>query len=237
MTYNNPTSVAVAAIQTADGRVRYLPTFVRRSESLESAARRVAAGIDIDVSSWSLVRSRTVNNIAYTLCVPTGQGAPGGEDFLVYAFSNLTEKPTDGPTPVAVALVPMAGGQTATLLGVIRNIPPGLGGTALPGGYVDEGETFEFAAAREAREECGLLTRPDEWRIVCSRATAENRLLVFCEHKASPRVGPNGEREVRGMVPFDAREVAALTVIGPETPIVFPTHQEVARQFLARPAV
>ena len=42
------------------------------------------------------------------------------------------------------------------VLMVKRNIGPGKGLWALPGGYVDRGETVESAVEREVREETGL---------------------------------------------------------------------------------
>jgi ADP-ribose pyrophosphatase YjhB (NUDIX family) len=44
---------------------------------------------------------------------------------------------------------------------VRRQIEPGAGKWVFPGGYVDRGESLLEAAAREAREECGLDIRID----------------------------------------------------------------------------
>src|SRR5438874_1760584 len=56
------------------------------------------------------------------------------------------------PIPVAVALVPIGGG----LLVIRRAIQPGLGKLALPGGFVEEHETWQQGAAREVLEETGI---------------------------------------------------------------------------------
>lgn len=52
------------------------------------------------------------------------------------------------------------------LLLIRRLHPPFQGGYALPGGFVDVGETVEAACARELLEETGLEAAPDALRLV-----------------------------------------------------------------------
>lgn len=49
--------------------------------------------------------------------------------------------------------------QDGKLVAVIRRHPPFQGMPALPGGFVELGETLETAVVREVREETGLETR------------------------------------------------------------------------------
>jgi 8-oxo-dGTP diphosphatase len=56
-----------------------------------------------------------------------------------------------GPSPTVDVVIALPGDRV--VLVARRNPPPGW---ALPGGFVDLGETLEAAAVREAREETGL---------------------------------------------------------------------------------
>lgn len=58
------------------------------------------------------------------------------------------------PVPTVDVIIEMAGGGIVL---IERKNPPR--GWALPGGFVDEGETLEEAAVREAAEETGLKVR------------------------------------------------------------------------------
>ena len=57
------------------------------------------------------------------------------------------------PLPVAVTLLPVDDDGTVRLLVARRTIEPSRGELALPGGYMEVGETWQQAAVRELREE------------------------------------------------------------------------------------
>lgn len=90
------------------------------------------------------------------------------------------------PTPVVVLLVPVAFGPGLSykLLAIRRNIEPKIGMLALPGGYVDEQENAETAAARELWEETGLVVDPAQIGVRYTAVTPDNKLLIFCDTPA-----------------------------------------------------
>jgi len=79
------------------------------------------------------------------------------------------------PTPVAVALVPVDRG----LLVVRRGIEPGRGKLALPGGYINYGESWQAACVREVFEETGVRLDPERIREFAVRSAPDGALLVF----------------------------------------------------------
>ena len=86
------------------------------------------------------------------------------------------------PKPVAVAVQPVGDG----LLVVRRGIPPARERLALPGGYIDIGETWQQAAARELREETAVEADPDAVRLFDTISAPDGTLLVF---GLLPRIG------------------------------------------------
>src|SRR5512142_1460613 len=67
------------------------------------------------------------------------------------------------PLPVAVVLLPVILSPTQTgILAIRRGIPPRQGELALPGGFINYGETWQEAGAREVFEESGVQISPEE---------------------------------------------------------------------------
>ncbi|MEV0900731.1 NUDIX domain-containing protein [Actinoplanes sp. NPDC049802] len=79
------------------------------------------------------------------------------------------------PTPVAVAVQPVGAG----LLAVRRGIAPARGRLALPGGFIDVGETWQAAAVRELFEETGVVADPGGVRLFDTVSAPDGTILVF----------------------------------------------------------
>ena len=79
------------------------------------------------------------------------------------------------PKPVAVAVQPVGAG----LLVVRRGIPPARDLLALPGGFIDIGETWQAAVVRELSEETGLKVDAAGVRHYETVSAPDGTLLVF----------------------------------------------------------
>ncbi len=88
------------------------------------------------------------------------------------------------PLPVAVLVQPVrAGGNEGPRVGVLvirRTVEPRAGWLALPGGFIECGETWQEACAREAYEEAGIHVEAARIRVLHVASTPRN-LAVFGE--------------------------------------------------------
>lgn len=127
------------------------------------------------------------------------------------------------PLPVAVCLVPVEGGG---LLTVRRAIEPHVGKLALPGGFIDVGESWQEAAAREVHEETGLLVYAGALTHFAVHSAPDGTLLVF---GLAPAIAPAA---IPALPPQD--EVSELVVIGQPETLAFPLHTRVVADYFAR---
>lgn len=126
------------------------------------------------------------------------------------------------PLPVAVLLLPVDDG----VLVVRRAIEPRLGQLALPGGYIEVGESWQNAAARELREEAGILIDPAiivEYRV---RSAPDGTILIF---------GLAPHHHLADLPPFtptpECNERVILTI---PAPLAFPLHTAIVTEFLTQ---
>jgi 8-oxo-dGTP diphosphatase len=129
------------------------------------------------------------------------------------------------PIPVCVVIVPVqSAGQTGILV-VRRSIPPRIGQLALPGGYINYGETWQEAGARELLEESGLEIDPGELREFHVRSAPDGTLIIFA--LANPR--PAADLPV-----FTPNEEASeRLVLSSPVPMAFELHTQMVEQALA----
>lgn len=123
------------------------------------------------------------------------------------------------PVPVAVVLLPVSHDGRTGLLVIRRGIEPGKGKLALPGGFVDAGETWQRAAAREILEETHIQVAASWLRPFwfCSTEPKPNRVLLFAscdpvEASKLPDFSATNETLERGLVfgPMGLDEVFAF---------------------------
>ena len=136
------------------------------------------------------------------------------------------------PIPVAVVLVQVRDGDRTGLLVVRRAIQPQLGKLGIVGGFVEEHESWQEGAAREVREETGVLIDPSkiEPMYYASSSPKPNRILMFSVSpempvEALPPFVPSSETSERGLV------------FGPgglEAVFAFSLHVEAAQRYFSQ---
>jgi ADP-ribose pyrophosphatase YjhB (NUDIX family) len=107
------------------------------------------------------------------------------------------------------------------LVVVTRTIEPALGGTALPGGYIDHQEDWRQAVVRELKEETGIDAANRDVRIIDSMSSTDGHLLLFglLPERPAPEL-PRSE-------PTD--ETAGWHLLRRPTELAFPLHTAVVR--------
>jgi len=140
----------------------------------------------------------------------------------IYGYlSHLLDVLTQGPFVTVDAIIEVSGGVVL----IKRSNPPF--GWAIPGGFVDYGETLEAAVAREAKEETGLNVKNLKQMHTYSHPSRDPRFqtvttVFVCQAKGVPR-GASDALEARI---FKPREWQKLH-------LVF-DHQEVLEDYLKR---
>src|SRR5262245_26482240 len=127
------------------------------------------------------------------------------------------------PIPVVVTLLPVDGG----LLCVRRSIEPGKGQLALPGGFLDFGESWQTGCVRELHEETGIRLPAEELRLfrVHSPPPPEGVILIF---------GLARPRTLAELPEFlETNETSERVILPGPQELAFSLHTLVAKEFFA----
>ncbi|MEV0390136.1 NUDIX domain-containing protein [Nonomuraea sp. NPDC050643] len=126
------------------------------------------------------------------------------------------------PLPVAVMVLPVDDG----VLVVRRDVEPHRGGLALPGGYVDLGESWQQAAVRELREETGVVVEADAVGLFDVISAPDGTILIFA---LGPRVALDGLPPMRATA-----ETSEWLIIDGPADLAFTLHSQVVAAYFGQ---
>jgi ADP-ribose pyrophosphatase YjhB (NUDIX family) len=134
------------------------------------------------------------------------------------------------PLPVVVVLLPVTDGDRTGLLVIRRAVPPGIGKLAFVSGFLESHEPWQQGAAREVREETGVVIDPETLEPLWFASTTPkaHRILLFA------LAGPIA---IDALPPHRDPETLERGVIwgpdGLDDLFVYRFHVEVARRYFA----
>lgn len=124
------------------------------------------------------------------------------------------------PLPVSVVLLPIDPGG---LLLVRRVQEPAAGKWGLPGGFIETGESWQEAGAREVFEETGFTVDPATITLFDTRSAPDGTLLVFGLAPSQPSsILPNFK---------PSSETSDVTTADGPRELAFSTHTETANRY------
>lgn len=125
------------------------------------------------------------------------------------------------PLPVAVVIQPVDNG----VLTVRRTIQPRSGWLALPGGYIEFGESWQTAGARELWEEAGVEIDSSSLREIKVFSAPDNTLIIVA---LAP---PLTNAQLAEFVTTE--EASERVIVHKPQELAFPLHTEVVADYLA----
>jgi ADP-ribose pyrophosphatase YjhB (NUDIX family) len=123
------------------------------------------------------------------------------------------------PIPVVVGLIPVNSG----VLVIRRGVAPRKGWLALPGGYIEVGESYEAALVREVYEETGLELNVKLVKLINVRSALDGTLIIFAT---------TSEHSKEALPAFSTTdETTERMVIGGPIELAFPMHTELVEAY------
>jgi ADP-ribose pyrophosphatase YjhB (NUDIX family) len=117
---------------------------------------------------------------SFAFCGFCGSAYPVGQPIFARTCSSCGRTAYKNPLPVAVVLVPVRlESDELGLLVIRRSIPPREGQLALPGGFINFGESWQTGAAREVLEETGLVLNAETIRLARVHSAPDSTILIF----------------------------------------------------------
>ncbi|WP_052398286.1 NUDIX domain-containing protein [Streptomyces sp. NRRL F-5123] len=130
------------------------------------------------------------------------------------------------PLPVAVALLPVLDSAGTALVVIRRTIEPSRGELALPGGFIDHGESWQHAVTRELAEETGIAADPADVRLADALTDEPGGYLLL--------FGLLPERPAADLPPSaPTDETAGHQLLRAPQELGFPLHTLAARRWFA----
>lgn len=155
-------------------------------------------------------------------CSFCGTAFPILDDSFPKRCSHCQNTTYANPTPVVVVIVPV---EKQGILLIRRATSEGYGKLALPGGYMDLGESWQEGAARELREETGINISHDLVSFFHLDSSEDgHHVLIFC---TVPSILLSQIPEQ----PID-QEVSEYLVTNTPLELAFSTHTEVLARAL-----
>jgi ADP-ribose pyrophosphatase YjhB (NUDIX family) len=112
------------------------------------------------------------------------------------------------------------------VLCVRRAIPPGVGSLAFPGGFVDVGESWQQAAAREAFEEAGVVIDPRSVKTMAVLSAPERPVILIFGVAA-----PMRSSDLSPFMPTS--ETSERVIVKSAVDLAFPLHTHVLKAYFA----